>query len=94
MQSETVTVYWLIRVNRVLLCYAFLFLFCVCCWLQVEVNQQNWLQENDLLSRELEGALQENEMLRAEVGRLQASLELRERQLFEATGVPPESEEF
>ena len=62
--------------------------------IQVEISQDQWLSENDLLSKELEQALLLNQDLNDEVNELKHLLQLRERQLVFISGVLPGYEDF
>ena len=54
----------------------------------MEISQEEWLTENDNLSRELDNALRENDELAAELLRTRSLLEEREKLIEELTGVP------
>lgn len=58
------------------------------------MNQAHWLAENEVLSGELCNLVTRNESLTEEVARLKEALHAREQQLFEATGVMADYEEF
>lgn len=60
----------------------------------MEISQDQWLAENDLLSKELEQALLLNQDLNEEVNELKEFLQIRERQLMLISGVLPGYEEL
>jgi hypothetical protein len=58
------------------------------------VNQGRWLTENEVLSNELRDLILRNESLVEEIARLKEALHAREQQLYTATGVVADYEEF
>ena len=60
----------------------------------MEISQDQWLMENELLSKELEQALIQNQDLNDEVSELKEFLKIRERQLVFISGVLPSYEDF
>ena len=50
--------------------------------MQVESSQERWLDENEVLFRELEAALEENLELAADITRLKQELEPKESMIY------------
>ena len=57
--------------------------------MQVEISQEQWLSENEMLSKELELSLEQNQELNEDVQELKAALLIRERQLVAIAGSLP-----
>jgi hypothetical protein len=55
----------------------------------VEISQDQWLSENEMLSKELELSLEQNQELNEDVQELKTALLIRERQLLAITGSLP-----
>lgn len=55
----------------------------------MEISQDQWLSENEMLSKELELSLEQNQELNEDVQELKTALLIRERQLLAITGSLP-----
>lgn len=60
----------------------------------MEISQDQWLTENEMLSKELELALEHNQELNEDVAELKQALMIREKQLVFISGVLPSFDDF